>query len=491
MSQSLSHIQTQEQQQRQQQHLSQVQLQTVRLLEMPIAQLEDHISLELDNNPSLEKDYDSTDAADTQDTPDLTPNTDEQERRDDALSDALDLIGQDDRMEGTSDVATASAGAPQYEDRTMTSFADTLLEQMNTEDLTPQQHQIMEYLIGSLDSDGLLRKDLATISDELAIYYSIFVEPDDIEDVLLRLQDFDPAGIAARSLQECLLIQVERMRATPLTMLMYRVIDECYDDFTANHWDNICRTLNISESTADTIRADIRRHLNPKPGAALGETQGKALDEITPDIILHIDYDSHISFELNNSRIPSLHIVAEDEQLIAQLANAKSKAEREALAFTRNNVERANIFIEALRQRDKTVVNTMKAIIALQRQYFLTGDDTDLQPMTLKTVADKTGYDVSTISRVCRAKYILTPWGNYRLRHFFTDSYTTDTGTTTSTRVIKNTLRDVIAAEDPRRPYSDDKLVALMAAKGYPIARRTIAKYREQLNIPVARLRKK
>lgn len=492
-------IQTQEQRQLQQQHLSQLQLQVVKLLEMPIAQLEESISSELDTNPSLEPDYDSISDTSLPDNADYgTPDggmDDESERRSDALNDALDNIGRDDRMEtgSLSDdvIPRYDSDAQPIDNANLVSFIDTLLEQMRMEDLTEQEKQIMEYLICSLDDDGLLRKDLMTISDELAIYNSLFVEPEDIEDVLLKLQNFDPPGIGARDLKECLLLQVERMKGTPTAMLMYRVIDECYDDFSNNRWERICRTLKLTQAQADELRHEIRHRLTPKPGSSLGETQGRSLQQITPDIILQVDFDNNISFELNNGRIPTLHVVAEDEMFLKEMeATAKTRAEREAIAFTKTNINNANIFIEAMRQRRETITRTMKAIIDIQRPYFLSGDDSDLRPMVLKTVAEKTGYDLSTISRVSRAKYVQTPWGTFPMRHFFSDGYTTDDGEVMSTREIKNALRDIIAAEDKRHPLSDDKLVSVMKEKGYPIARRTIAKYREQMNIPIARLRK-
>lgn len=502
--QSQVNIQTQQQQQLQQQHLSPVQLQVVRLLEMPLAQLEQHVQLELDSNPSLEASaYDAEDAAmaafddspatATADTDDIA--RDEEERRADALNDALDNIGGDDRMEGTTysdDYIPGQATEHNtIEDGNITSFIDLLKEQMGTEELDDQERQIMEYLIGSLDDDGLLHKDLLTISDELAIYNNIFVETEQIEDVLMKLQEFDPAGVGARSLQECLLIQIERMKGTPMTMLMYRVVNECFDDFTSNHWERITRRLNITAAQADELRHEIRHRLNPKPGASLSETQGRSLNQITPDIIINIDYDGRITFELNHGRVPELHVVKEDEQMLQQMLAAKGQKNDAAVAFLQHNINSANTFIDAIRQRNETIVRTMNAIIRLQHDFLISGDDNDRHPMVLKDVAEATGLDLSTVSRVSRAKYVQTPSGTFLLRHFFSEGYTTKDGDTMSTKAIKQALREVIADEDTRRPLSDDKLVKVMTERGYPIARRTIAKYREQMGIPVARLRKK
>lgn len=281
------------------------------------------------------------------------------------------------------------------------------------------------------------------------------------------------------------------MTATPQTMLMYRIINECYDDFSNNRWERIGKTLHLSEAQAEDIRREIRHRLNPKPGAALGETQGRSMQQITPDFIVHVDYDGDISFELNNGRVPQLHVVKEDEELINEMSGTQmTREEKEAYDFTRNNVESARQYIDALKQRNATLVTTMDAIIKMQRPYFLSGDENDLRPMVLKNVAERTGLDISTISRVSREKYVQTPWGTFSLRHFFSEGYETKDGEVTATKVIKAALKEIIDNEDKKRPLSDEKLVTLMTEKGYPIARRTIAKYREQMGIPSARLRK-
>ena len=506
MSQKQINIQEQQQQQLQQQHLTPVQMQMVKMLEMPVAQMEDYVRQEIDANPSLEPDYSDTvgegmmqaDAADTAYPADSAA-ADERERRSDALNDALDRIGQDDRMDNTtfSDYCTTRQGSHADDDSrpmeagTQTSFIDTLREQMRMENLSDEEESIMDYIICSLDDDGLLRKDVTLISDELAIYENIYAEPEEIESIVKKLQEFNPAGIAARSLQECLVIQIERMKATPQTMLMYDVVTKCYDDFINNRWQKICKTMHITPEHADTLRKDIRHLLNPKPGAALNETQGRSLHHITPDIILSVDEYNNISFELNNGNIPPLRVVAEDVKMLESLQKNASRAEREALAFTQQYVDRAKVYIEAIRQRNETMMRTMRAIISMQRKYFISGDENDLEPMVLKDVAERTGYDISTISRASRSKYVMTAWGTFPLKHFFSEGYDTGEGNTVSTKAIKMALKEAIDAEDPKKPLSDDKLVSIMKEKGFPIARRTIAKYREQIGIPVARLRKR
>lgn len=486
-------INIQEQKQIQQQRLTPQQIQTVVMLEMPLAQIEDYIRQEIDGNPSIEAEYPHD--AEQYEGYDTPQQSDEGERRQDALDAALERIGQDDRMEST---PFSDDYIPRYSPEIPTaleagntlSFIDSLYEQMRMEELTPQEEQIMEYLICSLDNDGLLRKDIAAVADELAFREGLYVEPEEVEEVLHRLQEFTPAGIGARSLKECLTIQVERMKGTPLAMMMYDVVTKCYDDLLKNRWNNICKTLNISHAQGERIRQEIRHTLNPKPGASLGEAQGKSMEQITPDYMVYVDDDGTISFELNNGRIPVLHVVEKDEELIAQLQGTKNKAEKEALAFTQQYVERARTYIEALRQRNETMIRTMREIVSMQREYILSGDDSDLKPMVLKDIAERTGYDLSTISRVSRAKYVQMPWGIVPLKHFFNEGYSVLGGDAISTKKIKNALRDIISAEDPNHPLPDDRLAQVMSEKGFPIARRTVAKYREQMNIPVARMRK-
>ncbi len=486
----------QEQKQIQQQRLSPLQVQTVRMLEMPLTQMEDYIEQEIEINPSLEADYSHGD--DELETYDRQQQSDESERRQDALDDALERIGQDDRMEDTTPLSDDFNPTQNYyeeknyqEAGSTTSFIENLYEQMREEELNDTERSIMEYLIGSLDNDGLLRKDIAAVSDELAFREGLYVEPEEVEDVLHRLQEFYPPGVGARSLRECLTLQVERMRGTKTNMMMYDVLTKCYDDFINNRWDKICRTLKMSEAQAETVRKEIRHTLNPKPGAAFGEVQGRSLEQVTPDFIVYVNDNGTIAFEMNRGKMPTLQIVQKDEEMIESLQYANSKAEREALAFTQQYVDRGKMFIEAIRQRNETMMRTMKEIIIQQREYILSGDDADLKPMLLKDVAEKTGYDISTISRVSRSKYVQTPWGIVPLKHFFNEGYDTGTGDAIATKTIKNALKEIIEKEDNKSPLSDDKLTAIMKEKGFPIARRTIAKYREQMGIPVARMRKK
>jgi len=373
-----------------------------------------------------------------------------------------------------------------------TSFYDKLKEQMGELELTDQQREVMEYLIGSLDSDGLLRKSLDDISDELAIYHNIDMPVSEIEKLLRRLQTFDPAGIGARDLQECLLLQIERRPKGKVRDLMERVIKEQFDNFTHKRWDRIAQALQLTDEQSTALQKEIRR-LNPKPGASLGEAMGRNLQQITPDFIVDTDDEGHVTFTLNNGRIPDLKVSSTFTDLVDTYKTNKAKMNRqdkEALLYAKEKLDKAQGYIEAVKQRRHTLYVTMKAIIEWQKKYFQDGDEADLRPMILKDIAQKTGLDISTISRVCNVKYAQTRWGTFPLRFFFSDSYVTKDGEEMSTRKIKMALRDLLDDEDKHRPLSDDALAAEMKKKGFPIARRTVAKYREQLGVPVARLRK-
>lgn len=373
-----------------------------------------------------------------------------------------------------------------------TSFYDKLKEQMDMQILTDKEKQIMEYLIGSLDEDGLLRKDLDSICDELIIYHNIDVSEKEIEHVLHKLQSFDPAGVGGRSLQECLLLQVKRLPKGVLRKTMEEVFEDYFDEFTKKHWDKIKSGLELNETQLETLKDEIRK-LNPKPGASLGETDGRNMQQINPDFIVDTADDGTITFTLNRGNMPELTVSPSFTDMIETYKKHKdqmSRKDKEALLYAKEKVDKAQGFIEAIKQRRHTLIITMKAIIDIQRQFFLDGDEADLKPMILKDVAERTKLDISTISRVRIEKYVQTKWGIFPLKFFFTDSYTTEDGEELSTRKIKIALQHLIENEDKKKPLSDDAISKVMKEKGFPIARRTVAKYREQLGIPVARLRK-
>lgn len=492
--------QIQEQQQTQSlkqiQGITQQQLLQAQLIELPVAQLLERVNAEMDDNPALELSTgDDSEYAETFDDADNPEPSDDYEReeRQSALDAALESIGRDDE-----ELPVYHGGQSYQEEReelvygASQSFYDLLKEQMGTTNLDEHERDIMEYLIGSLDEDGLLRKSLESICDELAIYHNLDTSVREIEKILHRLQEFDPAGIGARNLQECLLLQVQRRDPSHLRDLMERVVKEYFEAFTKKHWQKIQQALQLSDLQAETLIGELRK-LNPKPGASLGETVGRSLQQITPDFIIDTQDDGTVTFQLNMSDVPELHVSQSFSDTLREYQGNKEKMSRqmkEALLYTKKKVDAAQGFIEAIKARQHTLTITMKAIIQWQHRYFEEGDEALLRPMILKDIAEKTGLDLSTVSRVSNSKYAQTRWGTFPLRHFFSDSYVTAEGDELSTREIKATLQDIVEAEDKQHPYSDEALGKLLAEKGYPIARRTVAKYREQLGIPIARLRK-
>ena len=486
------------QQQRLAQAVSQQQMLQSQLTELPVTQLLERVNAEMDDNPALEvstnegpDEQEFADSADSMDTTD--GDSYEQEQRQSALDDALAAIGRDDE-----ELPVYQGGMSSHEDREemvygeSQSFYDQLKEQMDMVSLNDHEHDIMEYLIGSLDNDGLLRKSLDAISDELAVYHNIDASVSELEQVLHKLQDFDPAGIGARTLQECLILQIARRSPSRLTDLMQQTIENYFELFTRKHWEKLQKQLRLNDLQMNVLLSELRR-LNPKPGASMGEAVGRSMHQITPDFIVDTQDDGTVTFSLNMGDVPELTVSPSFTETMNAYQNTKdtnSRQVQEALVYAKNKVDAAQGFIEAMRMRRHTLTITMKAIIQWQHRFFEDGDETSLRPLRLKDIADKTGLDISTVSRVSKSKYVQTRWGVFPLRYFFNDSYTTEDGEEMTTREIKSALREVIDAEDKQKPLSDDALKEALAAKGYPIARRTVSKYREQLGIPIARLRK-
>lgn len=496
-----SQIQEQKLEQKLGQSISHQQLLQAALVELPVAQLVDRVNIEMNDNPALEvdADYDEPEVLDFQDSSDYGDGGDdyetssEREERQSALDDALSNIGRDDE-----DLPVYQGGSAVADEREemvygeTVSFYDQLKEQMGELEMTEQQCDVMEYLIGSLDDDGLLRKGLDVICEELAIYHNIDVTEQEVEQVLQLLQHFDPAGIGARSLQECLLLQISRRESSRVRDLMQKVITSYFDEFTKKHWDKIQLALALNDMQAEALFRELRK-LNPRPGASLGETVGRNLQQITPDFIVDTQDDGTVTFVLNNGEVPELKVSQSFADSMKEYQENKenlSRQTKEALLYIKKKVDAAQNFIEAIKVRRHTLTVTMRAIIQLQHQFFVDGDEASLRPMILRDVAEKTGLDPSTISRVSNSKYAQTRWGTFPLRHFFSDGFVTESGEELSTRQIKAALRDIIDAEDKKRPLSDDVLKEELAKRGFPIARRTVAKYREQLGIPIARLRK-
>ena len=496
MAQEQSQEQRLAQQQKLTQSITQQQLLQAQLTELPISQLIERINTEMDDNPALEPSSEENpeypDSQDYQENPDSTEDFEKEERQS-ALDAALESIGRDDE-----ELPVYQGGYSNQEERepivyaSSESFYDQLKDQMGMMQLTEREAYIMEYLIGSLDDDGLLRKSLDSISDELAIYHNLDVTEQELEHVLHLLQQLDPAGIGARSLQECLLLQIDRRDDSQLKQLMQQTISQHFELFTKKHWDSLQSQLRLNDLQAEVLIRELRR-LNPKPGASMGEVVGRSLQQITPDFLIDTQDDGTVTFTLNHGDVPELHVSQSFTDTLKDYQNNKetmSRQMKEALLYTKKKVEAAQSFIEAIKVRRHTLTVTMRAIIQWQHRFFEDGDESSLRPMILKDIAEKTGLDISTVSRVSSSKYAQTRWGTFPLRYFFSDGIKTADGEELSTRKIKAALRDIINNEDKHKPLSDDALMKLLGEKGFPIARRTVSKYREQMGIPVARLRK-
>lgn len=476
------------------QTLSPQQILVVKLLELPTLELEERIHSELLDNPALEEGKEpSEDHEDHEDNfatdEDGEPNSDYGEdlslgdyRTEDDIPDYK--LQENNRSKGETPEEIP------FSDNV--SFYETLKEQLDMQNLTPEEKQLGEYLIGSLDDDGLLRKSTESLIDELAIYQGIYTSPEQLEHVLSIIQDFDPAGIGARSLQECLLLQIQRKENSPLKQIELDIIGKCCDEFTRKNKDKIIQKLGITEEQYNAATAELTK-LNPRPGSSLGETIGKNLQQIIPDFIVDTEDDGTVTLMLNNRNVPELRLSREFTEMLDEHTRNKanqSKESKDALMFLKQKVDAAQGFINAVKQRQQTLLSTMQAIIDLQLPFFQDGDESRLRPMILKDVAERAKLDISTVSRVSNSKYVQTNFGIYPLKFFFSDGYTTESGEELSVREIKRILKECVDNENKEKPYTDDELADMLKAKGYPIARRTVAKYRQQLNIPVARLRR-
>lgn len=484
--------QVQTQAQQQVQTLSPQQILAVKLLELPTMELEERIHAELLDNPALEEGKEAPDN-DTENDYNVDENGDPNPESSEDLS-LGDYRTEDDIPDYKLQENNRSKGeiAEEIPFSDTTSFYETLKEQLSMQDLDAHQKELAEYIIGSLDDDGLLRKSNDTLIDELAIYHGISTTPEELEHIINIIQDFDPAGIGARSLQECLLLQIKRKENSPLKQIEYDIIDKYCDDFTRKNKEKIIQRLGISEEQYDAAVAELVK-LNPRPGSSLGEAIGKNFQQIIPDFIVETEDDGTILLSLNNHNIPELRLSREFTEMLDEHTrnkNNQSKESKDAMLFLKQKVDAAQGFINAVKQRQQTLMSTMQAIIDLQRPFFQEGDESLLKPMILKDVAERAKLDISTVSRVSNSKYVQTNFGIYALKFFFSDGYTTEDGEELSIREIKRILKELVNGEDKNKPYTDDELADCLKEKGYPIARRTVAKYRQQLNIPVARLRR-
>lgn len=471
------------------QKLSPQQIQVIKLLEIPTVQLEQRIKKELEENPVLELSSDSP-SDDAEEQEDQSAGETDQDNDEFSLEDYMD----DD------DIPEYRLSSNNYskDDRQIdipfsagTSFSESMNEQLGLANLTETQKQLAEYIIGNIDEDGYLRRDLASISDDLAFNVNMDVSEKELEEVLRIIQDFDPAGVGARDLQECLLLQIKRKKETESTILATKILQESFDEFTKKHYDKIIRKYEISEENLKDAVNEILK-LNPKPGSSYSNPLSKSNQVIVPDFILE-NNDGELQLSLNQRNVPDLKMNSTYMDMMRSYnENRKniSRDQKDALLFVKQKMDSAKWFIDAIRQRHQTLFLTMSEIIDLQKEYFQDGDETKLKPMILKDIADRTGLDISTISRVSNSKYIQTHFGIFPLKYFFSEGMQKDTGEEVSTREIKKILEECISGENKYRPLTDDKLAQILKEKSYPIARRTVAKYREQLGIPVARLRK-
>lgn len=468
------------------QKLSPQQIQLMKLLQVPTMELEQRIKEEIEENPALEEGADEQ----TDDYDEDYDNDVSESNEDFDINDYLD----DDLPQYKTSVNNTSKDQDEKSVPLSggVSFHEVLENQLMLRKLTATEKAIAENIIGNMDDDGYLRRDIEAIVDDLAFTANIQTTEEDVEDVLFIIQDFEPAGVGARDLRECLLLQLERRHHGDIAVYTAKkILEKCFDEFTKKHYDKIKAKFEIGdEDLKDAIDEIIR--LNPKPGNSLKEsTDSKNVQQIIPDFIL-TDDEGELTLTLNSRNAPQLKVSKTYENMLRSYAEGAkaNKSDKEAVQFVRQKLDAAKWFIDAIQQRQQTLLYTMSAILDYQREFFLTGDDTNLKPMILKDIADIVEMDISTISRVANSKYIQTPYGIMSLKYFFSESLSTSTGEEVSTREVKKILQDAVDGEKKNKPLTDQKLTDLLKEKGYNIARRTVAKYREQLDIPVARLRK-
>ncbi|MFC2113400.1 RNA polymerase factor sigma-54 [Bacteroidota bacterium] len=475
------------------QKLSPQQIQMIKLLEIPTLQLEQRIKKEMEENPVLEEGAEVVESGEQEGLEEEIVKDSEQDLDKDEFS-IEDYMNDED-------IPSYRLSTKNYskDDRKEEipfsggeSFHEHLEGQLGLRNLTEEQEMLAQYILGNIDEDGYLRRKLNAIVDDLAFSSNITTSEDDLHEILKVIQDFDPIGVGARDLQECLLLQIEvKNQNEPVVALARKILKYFFAEFTKKHYDKIVTRLNISEDQLKEALEEILK-LNPKPGSSFSDPQNKSVQHIVPDFILEED-DGELQLSLNARNVPDLRIsqtYSEMLQAYSASKNNATKEQKDAVTFVKQKLDSAKWFIDAIRQRQNTLMLTMNAIINYQHEYFLEGDDKDLKPMILKDIADITGLDISTISRVANSKYIQTHFGILSLKHFFSEGLQTDSGEEVSTREIKKILEECIGREEKRKPLTDERLAEILQEKGYQIARRTVAKYREQLNIPVARLRK-
>ncbi len=484
------------------QKLSPQQIQLMKLLQVPTLLLDERIKEEIEENPALELDVEDFDektlSEKTNDEVDefSTDNNEEYENEEEYGNiDIAEYVKEGDDEDADynfqKDVYTNGDddGTFSFQPKFETTFYDHLLAQVNMLNLEKPLLKVAEFVIGSIDEDGYLRRDIPSIIDDLSFKQNIVVTETELKEVIKLIQEFDPTGVCAKDLQECLLLQLRKKEKNKIVNHAIKIIDKFFEEFIKKHYEKIQRSLVLSDSDLKEVIQLIVK-LNPKPGA-IYEVTNKAATFVLPDFFVQ-NINGELELSLNQKNAPDLRVSSSFRDMLKDYDKGKQKDERqkEALLFIKQKIDAAKWFIDAIKQRQETLLLTMGRIMHLQEEFFLTGDESALRPMILKDVSDRTGLDISTISRVVNSKYVQTEFGTYKLKYFFSESMSTDSGEDVSTREVKIYLNEIINAESKKQPLSDEKLTDLLNEKGYNIARRTVAKYREQLNHPVARLRK-
>ena len=457
---------------RQTQRLSPLQIQTIKLIELPVQELEQRVRAELEENPVLDEVSVSSE--------------------DEAPKDiSIDEIKEDDYIPAYRTRVSNWGKDPRPERETFSvkeSFNQSLMDQLGFRNLDERKRRIGAFIIGSLDSSGYLRRDISSLTDDLAFREGLEADESEVEEVLGIIQEFEPAGVGARDLRECLLLQLRAKKQTPEVRNAERILEEQFSEFSNRHFSKITAHLGLTEQELKDAMARIVR-LNPAPGGQVDDSYDDQAQQIVPDFVLE-EHDGQLSFSMPRFSLPELRVNKRYAQMLLDAKGGSERAQKEAAEFVRKKIDSAKWFVEALRQRENTLRKTMQAILDYQYNYFLDGDETHLRPMVLKDIAEKTGFDISTISRVVNSKYIETHFGVFALKYFFSEGMENKEGEEVSTRELKRALQECVDAENKKKPLTDEQLVEEMSRRGYKVARRTIAKYRGQLGIPLARWRK-
>jgi len=459
-------------QQKQTQRLSPLQIQTIKLIELPAPELEQRIQKELEENPVLEEVVDDTEGEAPKNV-----SLSEYSGSDPTPSYKLYVNNQGKDLK------------PQYNTFSVReSFHQSLEAQLGYCKIDDRQRQIAQFIIGMIDDDGYLRRDLESLADDISFRLGIETTPEEVEELLFLIQEFDPVGVGARDLRECLLLQLEAKKQTESVQLAERILRDFFTEFTKKHYTKITGRLGISEQQLKEAIAEIVK-LNPRPGGQIDDSYSEQVQQVVPDFLVELK-DGEPVMSMPRFSVPELKVNKKYADVLMEAANSATREKKEAASFVKQKLDSAKWFIEAIKQRHNTLQNTMNAIINYQHDYFIDGDETKLKPMVLRNIAEKTGLDISTISRVVNCKYVQTHFGIYPLKYFFSEGLVASDGEEVSTREIKTILQNSIDEEDKHKPLTDEELVTVLNEKGYKVARRTVAKYREQLNIPIARLRK-